>query len=178
MITLNLISEELKKQIKFKHIFLLLKRIYYIFLVLIIVLSIMILSARIILQNRFNDVVEQTSLISRSDKSNGSKISEINSKLDTVAEIQDKFVYWSKLFSNIFNSISDDISLSYFSVNQLDKTIKFQGLAKTRESLLSLNNDLEKSNLFTDINFPMSNILEEKNINFEINAKINLSQLK
>jgi len=54
------------------------------------------------------------------------------------------------------------------------KTVKINGKAGERSGLLELKDNLEKSGNYSDIQFPLKNILEKENINFEINAKLNI----
>lgn len=176
MITLNLISQDLKKKIKLSYIHIFLKRIDLIFLIAVIFISIIFLSTKFILQRRFEKVVAETSLINKSSQVYNDKVKEVNNKISSVRLIQADYIFWSRLFYDLDSRIVKDISFSYMSVNE--KNLKIRGRAKTRDSLLAFKEGLNKSDIISEINFPMSNILEKENIDFEISAKINLSELK
>jgi Tfp pilus assembly protein PilN len=91
-----------------------------------------------------------------------------------VSQIQNEFTLWSYFLEDLAANTPPDISLSFLKLNKEDGMIKLRGRAASREGLLLLKQNLENSNNFSNIDFPIKNILQQKNIDFEINAKINL----
>jgi len=178
MITLNLISQDLKKKIKLNHIHIFLKKIDFILLISVILISITFLTTKLLLERRFVRVVEETTLINRSSQTYNNKVREINKKISIVSQVQNNFIYWSNLFKEIDKDLENNITLSYINADSTSGTIKIKGQAKTRDGLLAFRDALTNSKFFKDIVFPMSNILEKENIEFEINAKISLTELK
>jgi len=57
MLVLNLVSEELKKEIKLRHLYQLIKKVNYLIIIITIITAIVLLVARVILQNNFNKIV-------------------------------------------------------------------------------------------------------------------------
>jgi hypothetical protein len=92
MLTLNLISEELKKQIKLRHLYLFIKKVNLALIVITIFIAIILSVAKAILQVNFNNIVEQTTLVTRNNQGYNNKIKEINSKINFVEKIQSAFV--------------------------------------------------------------------------------------
>lgn len=178
MIVLNLISEELRNEIKLKKLYIILKNSYFVLLILTIVVSIIFLIAKIVLQENFNNVVSQTTLITKNSQEYNSKIREINSKINSISLIQNDYVPWTNILDVLVSTVPDDISFSYLKISQDNKSIKIKGVSATRDSLLLLKTNLEKSNLFLEVNLPLSNILEKNNIYFEIDTKIKLENIK
>ena len=178
MLVLNLVSDELKKEIKFRHLYQLIKKINFIFIILTIIIAIILLVARIILQNNFNKVVEQTTLVTRSNQSYNNKIREINSKLNFTENIQKDFISWSSLIEDLAKITPADVTFYFVKINYSDQTLKLKGRAAQRDSLLTLKNEMENSNLYQDLQFPLKNILEKTNVEFEIEVKLNLENLK
>ncbi|MEK7202802.1 MAG: PilN domain-containing protein, partial [Patescibacteria group bacterium] len=152
----------------------LIKNINSVLIISAIVIAIILLVAMVILQNNFIKIVEQTTLITKNNQSYNNKIGEINSRLKFVSTIQDDFVVWSKIIQDLSIIIPANISLDIIKVDLTNKNIKLRGIAKQRSGLLELKNNLEKSNTYTNIEFPVKNLLEKENIDFEINAKINI----
>lgn len=175
MLTLNLISDELKKEIKLRHLYLLIKKINLTLIIITIAAAIVLLSAKTILQTQFNNIVNQTTLITKNSQGYNNKIKIINSKLDFVETIQNNFIPWSNLLKTVADITTGDIGLSYLKINLEEQTIKIKGRAGQRDSLLDFKQKMEASTIFREIDFPLKNILEKENINFEINAKINLA---
>ncbi|KKQ61330.1 MAG: hypothetical protein US81_C0007G0010 [Parcubacteria group bacterium GW2011_GWE2_38_18] len=178
MITLNLISQESRREIKLKRIYDLLKSTYLTLLILAILVSMMFLIARIVLQQNFNNVVSQTTLITKNSQEYNSKIREINSKITSINQVQNEFIPWSNVLLELSEKSPSDISLTFLQVNQERNSIKIKGTAGTRDSLLSFKNNLESSTFFYQINLPLANIFEKNNIYFEIDAKLRTENLK
>jgi len=177
MLTLNLISEELKKEIKLRHLYLFIKKINLTLIIITIIAAIILLAAKTILQAKFNDIVDQTTLVTKNNQGYNLKIRDINSRIDFVEKVQNDFVPWSSLLKTIADITPNDISLNYLKINYEKKTIKIKGNAGLRQSLLNFKQKMETTTIFEDINFPIKNILEKENIDFEIDAKINLANL-
>ncbi|MFH1233464.1 MAG: PilN domain-containing protein [Patescibacteria group bacterium] len=172
MLVLNLISEEFKKETKLKHTYQLIKKMNYVLIIISIVAAIILLVAMIILQNNFIEVVEQTTLVTKNNQGYNNKAREINSKLKFVSTIQNDFVVWSKMIEQISIITPANVSLDLVKLDLTNKNIKLRGIAKQRSGLLELKNNLEKSDAYANIEFPIKNLLEKENINFEINAKL------
>jgi len=54
--------------------------------------------------------------------------------------------------------------------------ILLTGSAKLRDQLLVLKNNLESSELFSNVEIPLENLLKKEGVDFNIKADINLSQ--
>ena len=177
MLHLNLVSQELKQEIKLRHIYKMLKQANYILIIITIFIAIIILVAKIILQNNFNKVVEQTTLITRESQGQNIKIRDINDRLNYIGKIQDNFITWSFLFKELADNVNNDISFYSIKINKERKEIDLRGIAKSRNSLLVLKKSFDNSDIFLDIDFPMKNILEKEDINFEIKASLDLDKI-
>lgn len=177
MLTLNLISEELKKEIKLRHLYSFIKKINLTLIIITIAIAIILLSAKTILQIKFNDTVDQTTLVTKNNQGYNLKIRDINNKINFIEKIQNDFIPWSNLLEIVADITSNDIDLNYLKINFEEQTIKIKGRAGLRSSLLDFKQKMETTTVFKNIDFPIKNILEKENINFEISAKINLANL-
>lgn len=177
MININILPQETKKELRLRHIHLSLISVGYTMIIFFCCISLMLLFSRLLLQNNFNRVVDETSLISRNSQSYNIRVREINSKVNSVDQIQKDFLVWSKAFYFLSEIADEGISFSNIKVSKDGSSIKTSGVAKTREALLNLKAKLESSDYFNKIDFPLENILEKKDIIFEINAGINLAKL-
>jgi len=174
MLTLNLISNNLKKEIKLRHLYIFIKKINLTLIIIAIAIAIILLSAKTILQLKFNEIVEQTTLVTKNNQSYNTKIKQINNKINFVEKIQNDFIPWSDLLKTLAEITPKKINLYYLKVDSAKQTIKIKGLADFREDLLNFKQNLENTPIFKNIDLPVNNILEKENIDFEINAKINL----
>lgn len=178
MITINILSQETKKELKLRRIHTAIKNSGFVFVLVIIVISMMMLIARIIMQETFNGIVAQTTLITRNSQSYNSKVREINTKINSVEQIQKGHTTPSAILTLLSGFTDDNIVYSSINISTTNNTINTRGFAGTRESLLGLKDKMESSGIFTNIEFPLANILEKTNITFTINAKINPDRIK
>jgi hypothetical protein len=178
MLTLNLISEELKQEIKLRHIYGFVKKINLTLIIIAIVIAIILLIAKVILQNKFNDTVEQMTLVTKTNQGYNNEVRDINNKLNFVAKIQDDFIPWSDLIKKIAEITPSNVSLYNLKLDANEQTIRIKGKAYLRSSLLDFKDNLEATTYFNNIDFPLKNILEKENIDFEIAAKLNLNNIK
>ena len=177
MLALNLIPEELKKEIKLRHSYLLIKKVNLTLIIITIVAAIILLTAKTVLQSGFNDIVGQTTLITKNNQGYNNKIKDINGRINFVETIQNEFIPWSNLLKTVAGITPEDIGLYYLKINLEERTINIKGKAGRRASLLDFKEKMEAAAIFKEIDFSFKNIFEKENINFEINAKINLAGL-
>lgn len=177
MITLNLVSSGQKKEIKLRHLYGFIKTVSLTLIVITMAIAIILLVAKIILQSKFNEIVSQTTLVTKTNQGYKNQVREINSKLNFISKIQAEFIPWSNLIKNLAAMTPGDINLYYLKLDSLEPTIKIKGRARLRSSLLNFKEKMETAGYFKEIDFPIKNILEKENIDFEINAKLNLSSL-
>lgn len=178
MLQLNLISDNLKKEIKLRHIYQLFKKMGYILIIFFIFIAIIILTARVILQNNFNRVVAETTYITRNSGKFILETKEINEKIDYISQVQSDFISWSSLLKLIGKNHGSDVGLFSIKINKDKKFIDLKGIARDRNGLIDFKDWLEESNFFTNINFPIKNILEKENIEFDITADLNMVNIK
>lgn len=177
MLILNLVSSEQKKETKLRHIYGFIKTINLTLIVITIVIAIVLLTAKIILQAKFNEIVSQTTLVTKTNQGYNNNIREINNKLNFIEKIQNEFIPWSNLLKILAELTPSGINLYYVKLDSLEQTIKIKGRAGLRSNLLVFKEALEATAYFREIEFPIKNILEKANIDFEINAKLNLANL-
>ncbi|MDP2708670.1 MAG: hypothetical protein Q8O93_01285 [bacterium] len=178
MITLNLVSDKQKKEIRLRHLYGFIKKINLTLTVVTITAAIILLTAKIILQLKFNDIVEQTTLVTKNNQGYNNKVRGINAKINFVEKIQEDFFVWSDLLKTLADIAPKDINLYYLKINAEDQTFKIKGKAGWRESLLTFKEKMDNLPILYDIDFPIKNILEKENIDFEINAKLKLDYLQ
>jgi Tfp pilus assembly protein PilN len=178
MLYLNLVSNELKKEIKLRRLYFLIKKIGGVLLVITICLASILLTAKIILQNNFNKIVAQTTLITKNNQTYNVKVREINNKINFAAKIQKDYLVWTNLLKNLALKAPDGIKLYSLKLNADKKTFAIKGIAQNRDDLLKFKENIENLSVYDNIDFPLKNILEKENIDFEINADLNLNEIK
>ncbi len=184
MISLNLISPYQKKEIRLNRFYYLLKNNLGLIVIILILSSIVLLMARNILQENFNNVITDTSLIRQQIRGSNQKIMGINQKLTGVTNIQNQFVPWSNILIYLTKNIPPNIRINFLIIQpSLGKeteqwTIIIKGLAKSRDDFLYFQEQLKKSQLFEKVELPISNLTQKENIEFEFKTILPLKIIK
>jgi len=177
MLRLNLVSQELKKEIKLRHIYEAVKRINCVLVIITVFVAVVILSAKVILQNSFNEVTEQTTLVTKNSQSYNTKVRVINDKIKSVAQIQNDFLVWSNVLNDIYKIGGKNISFSSIKI-KIGSELSLKGVAENRDDLLAFKDNLEKSDFFSNIKLPLKNMLDKENLSFEITADLEIGGVK
>ena len=172
MITLNIIPEEKKKELKMISFYLMVKNIIYLILTVVIVVATLLLSTKIILQNQFNNTVGQNYLTSSPSSFISNEIKKFKQELKESKDIQKNFIPWSHLIINLEKLSNDGIKFNLIEISQEDKEMSIRGTAKTRNNLINLEEKIKESGLFEQFEIPKSVLFQKENINFSINLKI------
>ena len=133
-----------------------------------------LLATKAIMQNSFNDAVAQGTLVTQEYGVLNQKVHLVNQKIDFLTGVQNKFFIWSPRIADITSLTPKNITLYALNVNNITKEIQITGHAKGREDLLLYKQNLEQSPLVKAVNLPIENILEAKEIDFNIKAALTL----
>lgn len=173
MLELNIIPSELKKEIKIKELIKSIDLIVYIITFSIIFYEIVLFGSQLFLQNYLSEISSQNTIVTRNTDNYSKQVKDINKQISCIDTIQKENIKWSSLLSTLLNSIPEDIKLRSALLNKKDDSLFISGVAGTRDSLISLRKYFENSNNFNLISFPVQNLVEKRNINFEVSLKIN-----
>lgn len=176
MITLNLLAPEKKQGLRLTQLYQMIKNLIILILFLTIIIAIVLLLTKMTLQNHFNKIVAETTLITKYVDIFNKDIKEFNRHLESVEKIQKEYIPWTDFFINFTHLVPDDISIDTIAINK--SKILITGLARTREKLLEFEDNLKNSNLFSEVAIPLKNLLKKEDIDFDIKAEINLTELK
>lgn len=169
---LNIVPDNLKKEIQHRLIYESYKKFLGLVLICVCVYAITVLFALFFIQQYFVETINKTNIITKSTENYTNKVNETNNQISTMTNIQNEFVKWSSLLKILSENISDGISLNQLTLSREKNTIHLSGTAAARDDLLKLKDFLDRLDFFHQINFPISNLLERNNINFEISAQI------
>jgi hypothetical protein len=171
MLKLNIIPQSTKNEIKLNNIYFSLKNLLYILVVIIIFYAIIFLIGGLLLQIQFVKTVSETTIISQNKENASLSVIDLNNQINSISSMQGDSVRWTGLFKFISDNTKNDIKYNQINISKNNNTLYLHGLAGTRDGLMNLKAALEKSNYFSSIDFPIQNLLEKNNINFEITCK-------
>lgn len=176
MITLNLLPPIKKQEFHLTQIYLMIKNLIIIILFLTIIAAITLLVTKLLLQNHFTKIVAETTLTTKYATTFNKSIKEFNQKLSAVDKIQKSHVSWTKFFINFAQLVPEDVGIDNVTIN--GNRILINGVAKTRSQFLKFKDNLEKSDLFSEIVTPLENLLKKDDVVFNLKASINLGKLQ
>lgn len=105
------------------------------------------------------------------------EITAFNNEVSLIDKLEQNIIKTSEIFANFQNFLSEDISLSTLNYDHKTATLTFDGIAKTRESIISFKNNLKKFPYQKDITSPLSNLDKKENISFTITISLNSNSL-
>jgi len=94
------------------------------------------------------------------------KVKEINKELVDLRRVQNERSNLYQIIENISDDLLSDVKVYNLDVNSETKKITISGYSASREDLLSIKNTLETFSKYQDIDFPLSNLVNPKDINF------------
>ena len=169
MIRLNLLPKTTKRQIT-KDI----RQIGLINNAIVITIVLVLISAGMLASQRY--LSYKTELINQVEEASSEELSvtQINKTITEVRVMQQDYVKWSRIIQNFLALIPEDNKLHGLRFDKANKKLYIQGLSTTREAFLDLEENLRASDLIVDLKSPISNLLHQTDINFSLEATLNL----
>ena len=178
MLTINLTPKNIKEEVRLKRIYSLFKNFSYIIIIIIIAASSSLLIAKFMLQNSFNQIVGDSTLVTKNTQNYNIDVKTINDKLASISKVQNEYAVWSALLERITNLMNDGIKLNFIKLNRADNSLRISGHALTRESLLAFKDAIEKDKIFSNVDIPLKNLFDKNDIDFEIKPNFDINALR
>lgn len=178
MIIINLLSPSHKKDLKTKRIYMAIKELVMLVLLFTAIIAILLLSSKYILDNRLAKLIERNAYTIEENRTIISKINRLNSKINIAHNIQNGFKEWSVFMTDITNTTPSGVSYDLMRIRYEDASIELTGVAKTRDILTTLRDNLKNLDTIDNVNLPLQSLLPKENNKFTITADAILSELK
>jgi hypothetical protein len=178
MLAINLVSRQSKKELKGRAIYAYVKKIC----LTLAFFSLLIGAIVAISYYALNDLSESIFQVSlkknavKTDVSPGDN--NITGQINLIGQIQNDYIPWSITIEELASFINDDVRIGKLTFDKSTKRFSLSGHAGKRESLLELKDRLDNSKYFKNIDFPVKNLLEKNNIDFELKGDINMENVK
>ena len=104
------------------------------------------------------------------------KFGKLNSQVGEVLSAKRDQLYWTDLFVKLNGVIFPGIKIDSFSTQDYLATLK--GTAESRSDLILFKEKLENEQCFSNINLPISDLVNKDNVSFQIDFIINSDCLK
>ena len=102
------------------------------------------------------------------------EIMAINGKMRQAKELQKDFVKWSRVLTDITQTIPAGNIIISLKLDQINERISLAGTAAARDDFLRLKQSWEESGLVSNLESPISNLLYQHNVDFSLSGKLNL----
>jgi hypothetical protein len=172
MLRMNLLPIEQRKRVR--------TILYYqnvifggLFLIILIMLLILFLGAFLIslnltYQTLEKEIVFEQSKVVGEETVEGIeiKVKELNQDLIDLRNIQLNQAGVYKIIENLYKNLFSGVQIHNLDIDGATKKVTVTGYSATRESLLVIKEALETSPEYRDVDFPLSNLVSAKEINF------------
>ena len=177
MISLNIISPEQKKFILRFSTRVLIRRLGSILLAFTIILSILTYFSYYLLTVNKKFVDDQIAAEIKSIElgkyaSLEEAIKSLNNQLNSATKIQEEHISWIKIIDDLVNSKPEGLSFSSIRFNSETKNFQFSGRSLSRETLINYQTILNNSKYLSNINFPISSLIQKDEATFEITGQL------
>lgn len=94
----------------------------------------------------------------------------INNDISLVSKVKKDQLYWSSLFIKLSSYLTAGITITDLANNNY--SISIAGTADTRDNLIAFKDKLAGETCFSDVNLPLSNLVDQENVAFQMDFKI------
>ncbi|OGY68935.1 MAG: hypothetical protein A3B94_02575 [Candidatus Jacksonbacteria bacterium RIFCSPHIGHO2_02_FULL_43_10] len=161
MLTLNLIPQQFKRELSLHATYILLKKIFILLFVVLCVSSVSLVSARMYLKQKLNELTIQTQAISFKTKDIKEKVTTLNALLKGTRNALESTQSWADILTAIESHIPMPITVNEITLEP-DKTIhriKLIGTSLSRDEYLEFERNIKTLPFVTSITSPVQNIL-------------------
>lgn len=173
MIYLNLLPYKFKKELRLRYVYSVLIRVCFSLVLTLVFISGLFFFSGKVLSNFYN-VIDSTNFLMGADIEEPIKVSDVNAEIKEISKINNKKTDWLNMIASsslIFNNFS---CINSMEIDNASKKVKLKGVAPDRDSLISLKEELDRSDYFSNINLPIKNIFQKEYISFDLEANLNI----
>lgn len=180
-ISLDLLPQDKKNQIRRNKIFGRIIREEILFIVPIIVFVLILLNVYYILNYQFGSLSAAGIAGRGQDKYQElnkyeERFKQVNERVDLLSKIQNGHFHWLNVLERLAEITPDGVYLN--SISSKNYQVFLLGKAKTREDLLKFKDNLEGADCFQNINVPLSNLVVKEDIDFQMDLQVNKECLR
>ena len=172
MIKLNLISPAQQKYLKKTKRFSDVENILGLMVLTVILIAIILIPFNNSVTLLDEEIDYDRQKTSANNKLLTDKIMALNSKIGVLHRIQAENYSWTGLLIKLANLTPQGVAILQFNGQIRAKQFNLHGYAKTRDSYLEFRSKLEESDHFSNLDFPLSDILKKEDITFEIKGTL------
>lgn len=170
IIYLNLLPEEERKKIALNGIYRFMLREAVFLILLMAAVSIGAWQVRVRLEHTIGKINHALEEKKEKNKPLSEKVEFLNKTIDQIARIQSGYSMKSKIILDFAELVPGSINITDFTLNEKD-AVSIDGVYKNRDDLVQFKTLLEGQFLI-NMQFPISNLLKQKNGSFSIRGTL------
>ncbi len=105
-----------------------------------------------------------------------SQFKQINNQISQIYSVEQDQFYWSKMLIRLSELVSSGIKLNSLTTNNYNIVLK--GIADNRDDLITFKKQLLNEPELTNVDLPLSNLVDKNNIEFQISFNVKKNYLK
>ncbi|HBI17428.1 MAG: hypothetical protein UR60_C0016G0006 [Candidatus Moranbacteria bacterium GW2011_GWF2_34_56] len=102
-------------------------------------------------------------------------LKEASIRVEFIKKIQRFNIDWVSVFNRLSLLLPQEATLT--SIDGTGLNVVLKGVAKNRDVLIKMKDDIQKNGCFENINIPLNNIVLRENIEFELTLDVNMKCL-
>jgi len=167
---LNFISPNQERNLRFGYLCFIIKDFLGVLLVLSILLAIIAIPLNI--KNKHLENIQKTAeeLSSKIAGQNVEQAAVLEKKATALEKIADKYYDWPAVIARLSSLVPDGVAISKFSADR--NGFSLSGTSNTRDNFLLFQKNLNDSKIFTDLESPLENYIQENSLIFNLKGKI------
>jgi Tfp pilus assembly protein PilN len=149
----------------------------------LIVFFILALAVNVFLRSEItknNNVIEskKQELSSSNTQQLEARVQALNSQIRAIDNLRENHYNWSEVMLELSRVTPEDVRLNVVSIERASGKVEVTGNGLTRDAVIEFWANVKKSKYFRNINFPFSNLEQDKNAQFEYSFYVNFDSIK
>lgn len=103
---------------------------------------------------------------------------DLNQSIKEIGSIRNQQYAFSYALKELSQIVPPDVQLNSLVIEREKGTVNITGQARTRDNVIELWSAIKKSQLFSGVDFPLTNLEKPESSNFRFSFTIKLEQLK
>lgn len=171
MIKLNILSNEIKRELKLVKILKSFNALLLFVFVNVLIYTGILLGSFLFLNYNYSLLVDEANSMNKDTEVYSLKAEKVNNIVNEISKIQSDFTAWSDYLDYFSNQVNTGITIDKISIDKTNNSISIIGKAKERNNLLSFRDALLETETYKDFELPIKNLLVKEDISFDIKTE-------
>lgn len=184
MITLNIISDQQRSIIQKGRTYAVVKRICISTLGASFLICVMLLATYLALDKKLDSLIEENQRIEQEINSDEEQsdimesANQLNQDLARLDAAQNEYFEASKIITPLADYLAEGVFINSFTFNIRNRSFEISGFSPTRDAFIKTKQQIDDSEMFSNIQSPVSNLLKKEEINFTISGELVLNDIE